>query len=76
MKSEIVFRRRHELAQIGVTVRGLTEITKDTAANCKRAAEFCEIRHIEGLTGFLGIAHSFRGSCSVIFVPTIRFIKN
>jgi two-component system sensor histidine kinase VicK len=58
LKPRIVFDRCHELVQRGVKVRCLTEITRGAAANCKRAAEFCEIRHIEGLKGFLGIADS------------------
>jgi two-component system sensor histidine kinase VicK len=62
---EIVFHRCHELVLKGVKVRCLTEITRDNAVNFKRAAELCEIRHIEGLKGFMGIV-----DCRVFFSYT------
>lgn len=65
LESQILFNRCHELVQRGVKVRCLTEITKDVAPDCKRAAEFCEIRHIEGLKGFMGI-----GDCQIFFSYT------
>ena len=55
MESEIVFHRCHQLIERGVKVLCLTEITRDIVANYKRAAEFCEILHTEGLKGFLGM---------------------
>jgi signal transduction histidine kinase len=57
-----------ELHKRGVRQRSITEITSENIADCKRLMKFQELRHLDGLKGYLSIAdgrivstHAFRG---------------
>src|SRR5437588_6359613 len=47
-----------QLSKRGVTIRHITEITKDNLSDCKQMLAFCELRHLDGLKGYFGIADS------------------
>ena len=57
-----------ELHKRGVRQRSITEITPENIAHCKKLMKFQELRHLDGLKGYLSIAderivstHAFRG---------------
>jgi two-component system, OmpR family, sensor histidine kinase VicK len=45
-----------DLHNRGVRQRQITEITKENIVHCKELMKFQELRHLEGLKGYLGIA--------------------
>lgn len=45
-----------DLHNRGVRQRHLTEITKENIVHCKDLMKFQELRHLDGLKGYLGIA--------------------
>ena len=56
-----------ELHIRGVRQRSIIEITKENLIACKKLMKFQELRHLDGLRGYLGIAdgrilttHAFR----------------
>jgi two-component system sensor histidine kinase VicK len=57
-----------ELHNRGVRQRAITEITSENIIHCKQLMKFQELRHLDGLKGYLSIAdgrivstHAFRG---------------
>jgi hypothetical protein len=44
-----------DLNNRGVRQRNITEITKENIIQCKELMKFQELRHLDGLKGFLGI---------------------
>ena len=44
-----------DLNKRGVRQRNITEVTKENIIQCKELMKFQELRHLDGLKGFLGI---------------------
>src|SRR5918998_813216 len=66
--NEPIMRKYVELHKRGVRQRSITEITSENIADCKKLMKFQELRHLDGLKGYLSIAdgrivstHAFRG---------------
>jgi two-component system sensor histidine kinase VicK len=65
--NEQVMQKYIELHNRGVKQRSITEITGENVISCKKLMEFQELRHLDGLKGYLAIAdgrilstHAFR----------------
>jgi two-component system, OmpR family, sensor histidine kinase VicK len=54
--SKQILQKYIELHRKGVKQRVITEITKENIVHCKELMKFQEMRHLDGLKGFLGIA--------------------
>ncbi len=54
--SKQILQKYIELHRRGVKQRVITEITKENIIHCKELMKFQEMRHLDGLKGFLGIA--------------------
>jgi two-component system sensor histidine kinase VicK len=52
---EPLFERITELWERGVRIRLIAEITKENITDCKKMMEVSEVRHLDGLTGYLSI---------------------
>jgi two-component system, OmpR family, sensor histidine kinase VicK len=66
--NEQIMRKYIELHDRGVRQRSITEITRENVIACKKLMKFQELRHLDGLKGYLSIAdgrmlstHAFRG---------------
>ena len=66
--NEPIMRKYIELHKRGVRQRSITEITSENIAHCKKLMKFQELRHLDGLKGYLSIAdgeivstHAFGG---------------
>jgi two-component system sensor histidine kinase VicK len=66
--NEPIMRKYIELHKGGVRQRSITEITSENIADCKKLMKFQELRHLDGLKGYLSIAdgrivstHAFGG---------------
>ena len=55
------------LANRGIKLRFITEITKDNIANCKELMKIAELRHLDGVKGNFGISdgNNYGGSANV-----------
>jgi two-component system sensor histidine kinase VicK len=65
--NERIMQKYIELHNRGVRQRSITEITKENIIDCKKLMKFQELRHLDGLKGYLAIAdgrmlstHAFR----------------
>lgn len=65
--NELIMQKYIELHNRGVRQRVITEITSENIADCKKLMKFQELRHLDGLKGYLSIAdgrmlgaHAFR----------------
>jgi two-component system sensor histidine kinase VicK len=65
--NEQIMQKYIELHNRGVRQRSITEITKENIIDCKKLMKFQELRHLDGLKGYLAIAdgrmlstHAFR----------------
>ncbi|MFL6424447.1 MAG: ATP-binding protein [Nitrososphaeraceae archaeon] len=54
--NEQIMQKYIELHDRGVRQRDITEITKDNITHCKKIMQFQELRHLDGLKGYLSIA--------------------
>src|SRR5687767_12828255 len=54
--SKQILEKYIELHGRGVKQRVITEITKENIVHCKKLMRFQELRHLDGLKGYLGIA--------------------
>jgi two-component system, OmpR family, sensor histidine kinase VicK len=54
--NEQVMQKYLELHNSGVRQRNITEITKENIIHCKKLMNFQELRHLDGLKGYLSIA--------------------
>lgn len=54
--NEPILRKYIELHDKGVKQRTITEITKENISYCKKMMEFQELRHLDGIKGYLSIA--------------------
>lgn len=54
--SKQILQKYIELHRRGVKQRVITEIDKENIVHCKELMKFQELRHLDGLKGFLGIA--------------------
>src|ERR671917_977852 len=54
--NEPIMRKYVELHKRGVRQRSITEITSENIADCKKLMKFQELRHLDGLKGYLSIA--------------------
>jgi two-component system sensor histidine kinase VicK len=66
--NEKIMQKYIELHNRGVRQRAITEITPENIVHCKQLMKFQELRHLDGLKGYLSIAdgrivstHAFRG---------------
>jgi two-component system sensor histidine kinase VicK len=66
--NEKIMQKYIELHNRGVRQRAITEITPENIVHCKQIMKFQELRHLDGLKGYLSIAdgrivstHAFRG---------------
>ncbi|HEV3433009.1 MAG TPA: hypothetical protein VG098_03350, partial [Nitrososphaera sp.] len=66
--NEKIMQKYIELHKRGVRQRTITEITPENIVHCKQLMKFQELRHLDGLKGYLSIAderivstHAFRG---------------
>ncbi len=53
--SEPIFKKITELRDRGVRIRLIAEITKENIPYCKKMMELSEVRHLDGLKGYLSI---------------------
>jgi signal transduction histidine kinase len=53
--NEQISRKYLDLKNRGVKIRQITEITKGNISYCKKAMEFSELRHLDGVKGTYGI---------------------
>jgi two-component system, OmpR family, sensor histidine kinase VicK len=68
VSNEQIMRKYIELHDRGVRQRSITEITRENILACKKLMKFQELRHLDGLRGYLSIAdgrilstHAFGG---------------
>ena len=54
--NEAIMQKYIELHNRGVRQRSITEITPENIADCKKLMKFQEVRHLDGLKGYLAIA--------------------
>ncbi len=54
--NEPIMQKYIELHERGVRQRTITEITRENVIACKKLMEFQEVRHLDGLKGYLSIA--------------------
>jgi two-component system sensor histidine kinase VicK len=52
---EPLFKKIAELPERGVRIRLIAEITKENISDCKKMMELSEVRHLDGLKGYLSI---------------------
>jgi two-component system, OmpR family, sensor histidine kinase VicK len=64
---EPLFKKIIELRERGVKIRFIAEITKENISECRKMMELSEVRHLDGLKGYLSIcdgklfnSHAFR----------------
>jgi two-component system, OmpR family, sensor histidine kinase VicK len=53
--NELIATKYLELKNRGVKIRQITEITKENIPYCRKAMEFSELRHLDGVKGTYGI---------------------